>query len=217
MVCGTTTYPQRPTQHPGARLLDVVVDGQPVKAVAQVTKQGFVFVFNRETGEPIWPIEERPVPTDTDLEGEVPWPTQPFPTRPAPFEYQGITVDDLVDFTPEIRQMAIDALEPFRIGPLYTPQSLRGTVFRPGTGGGANWSGAAVDPETGLLYVPSTNAYAVKQCRIPDPDEGATLRYIELRGGNAPRPELPQGAPVVQATLFTADRHRHEHGGNTCG
>ena len=110
-----------------------MVDGQPVKAVAQVTKQGFVFVFNRETGEPIWPIEERPVPTDTDLEGEVPWPTQPFPTRPAPFEYQGITVDDLVDFTPEIRQMAIDALEPFRIGPLYTPQSLRGTVFRPGT------------------------------------------------------------------------------------
>ena len=115
-------------------MLDVVVDGQPVKAVAQVTKQGFVFVFNRETGEPIWPIEERPVPTDTDLEGEVPWPTQPFPTRPAPFEYQGITVDDLVDFTPEIRQMAIDALEPFRIGPLYTPQSLRGTVFVPALG-----------------------------------------------------------------------------------
>ena len=195
-------------------LLDVVVDGQPVKAVAQVTKQGFVFVFNRETGEPIWPIEERPVPTDTDLEGEVPWPTQPFPTRPAPFEYQGITVDDLVDFTPEIRQMAIDALEPFRIGPLYTPQSLRGTVFRPGTGGGANWSGAAVDPETGVLYVPSTNAYAVKQYRIPDPDEGATLRYIELRGGNAPRPELPQGLPLFKppySRLTAIDMNTGEH------
>ena len=195
-------------------LLDVVVDGQPVKAVAQVTKQGFVFVFNRETGEPIWPIKERPVPTDTDLEGEVPWPTQPFPTRPAPFEYQGITVDDLVDFTPEIRQMAIDALEPFRIGPLYTPQSLRGTVFRPGTGGGANWSGAAVDPETGVLYVPSTNAYAVKQYRIPDPDEGATLRYIELRGGNAPRPELPQGLPLFKppySRLTAIDMNTGEH------
>ena len=195
-------------------LLDVVVDGQPVKAVAQVTKQGFVFVFNRETGEPIWPIEERPVPTDTDLEGEVPWPTQPFPTRLAPFEYQGITVDDLVDFTPEIRQMAIDALEPFRIGPLYTPQSLRGTVFRPGTGGGANWSGAAVDPETGVLYVPSTNAYAVKQYRIPDPDEGATLRYIELRGGNAPRPELPQGLPLFKppySRLTAIDMNTGEH------
>ena len=195
-------------------LLDVVVNGQPVKAVAQVTKQGFVFVFDRKTGEPIWPIEERPVPTDTDLEGEVPWPTQPFPTRPAPFEYQGITIDDLVDFTPEIRQMAIDAVEPFRIGPLYTPQSLRGTVFRPGTGGGANWSGAAVDPETGVLYVPSTNAYAVKQYRIPDPDEGATLRYIELRGGNAPRPQLPQGLPLFKppySRLTAIDMNTGKH------
>ena len=195
-------------------LLDVIVDGRPVKAVAQVTKQGFTYVFNRETGEPIWPIEERPVPTDTDLEGEVPWPTQPFPTRPEPFEYQGITIDGLVDFTPEIRQMAIDAVAPFRIGPLYTPQSIRGTVFRPSTGGGANWSGAAVDPETGLLYVPSTNSYAVKQYRIPDPSEGATLRYIEVRGEGSSRPQMPQGLPLLKppySRLTAIDMNTGEH------
>ena len=88
----------------GPNLIDIVVDGRPVKAVAQVTKQGFVYVFDRVTGEPVWPIEERPVATDTDLEGELLAPTQPFPTRPAPFEYQGATLDDLVDFTPEIRR-----------------------------------------------------------------------------------------------------------------
>ena len=86
-------------------LLDITVDGRAIKAIAQVTKQGFVYAFDRVTGESIWPIEERPVPTDTDLEGEAPSPTQPFPTKPAPFEYQGTSIDDLVDFTPEIRQM----------------------------------------------------------------------------------------------------------------
>ncbi len=176
-------------------LLDITVDGRPIKAVAQITKQGFTFVFDRATGEPVWPIEERPVPTDTDVEGEVPWPTQPFPTRPAPFDQQGVTIDDLVDFTPEIREMAITAIEPFRIGPLYTPHSLRGTVFRPGSSAGS-WSGAAVDPETGILYVPSTNRYAVKQLREPEPGESATLRYIETRPGA--RPQMPQGLPLFK-------------------
>ena len=82
--------------------------------------------FNRETGEPIWPIEERPVPTDTDIPGESPSPTQPFPTKPEPFEYQGAEIDDLVDFTPEIRQMAIEAVEGFRLGPIFTPQMWQG-------------------------------------------------------------------------------------------
>ncbi|MEE2636774.1 MAG: PQQ-binding-like beta-propeller repeat protein, partial [Acidobacteriota bacterium] len=112
-------------------LLDVIVDGRSIKAVAQVTKQGFVYAFDRVTGEPVWPIEEREVNTETDLEGERLSPTQPFPTRPAAFDEQGATIDDLVDFTPEIRQMALDAVEGFRLGPLYTPLSLRGTVFRP--------------------------------------------------------------------------------------
>ena len=195
-------------------LIDLVVNGRPVKAVAQVTKQGFTFVFDRVTGEPIWPIEERPVPTDTDLVGEAPWPTQPFPTKPEPFEYQGVTVDDLADFTPEIREMAIAAIEPFRIGPLYTPQSLGGTVFRPSTVGGANWSGAAVDPETGLLYIPSSNGFAVKQFRTPDPNEEATLRYIEVRGAGSSRPLMPQGLPLFKppySRMTAIDMNTGEH------
>ena len=192
-------------------LLDITVDGRPIKAVAQITKQGFTFVFDRVTGEPVWPIEERPVPTDTDVEGEVPWPTQPFPTRPAPFDQQGVTIDDLVDFTPQIREMAIAAIEPFRIGPLYTPHSLRGTVFRPGSSAGS-WSGAAVDPETGILYVPSGNRYAVKQLRETDPGENATLRYVETRPGA--RPQMPQGLPLVKppySRMTAIDMNTAEH------
>ena len=102
-------------------LLDITVDGRRVKAVAQVTKQGFVYTFNRITGEPIWPIEERAVAIDTDLDGEVLAPTQPFPTKPPAFDEQGATLDDLVDFTPEIREMAVTAVDGFRLGPLYTP------------------------------------------------------------------------------------------------
>ena len=195
-------------------LLDLTVAGQPVKAVAQITKQGFTFVFDRVTGEPLWPIEERPVSTETDLDGETPWPTQPFPTKPAPFEYQGVTIDQLVDFTPAIREMAIEAVSPFRVGPLYTPQSRRGTLFRPGIGGGANWSGAGMDPETGILYVPSQNAFGVKQFRDPNPDEGATLRYIEIRGRDSSRPQMPQGLPLFKPpyTRLTAiDLNTGEH------
>ena len=175
-------------------LLDIVVDGRPVKAIAQVSKQGFLYAFDRVTGEPIWPIEERPVATDTDLEGEVMSPTQPFPTTPAPFEYQGTSIDDLVDFTPEIRQMAVEAVEGFRLGPLYTPQMLRGTIMRPAVGGGASWSGAAVDPETGFLYVPSINAHSVVRLTEPEPDEPSTLRYI--RRSTSAGPVMPRGLPL---------------------
>ena len=203
-------------------LLDITVDGRQVKAVAQVTKQGFVYVFNRVTGEPIWPIEERVVATDTDLEGEVLAPTQPYPTKPPAFDEQGATVDDLVDFTPEIRQMAIDAVDGFRLGPLYTPLSLNGTIFRPSAGGGANWSGAAVDPETGILYVPSRNIHSVMRFRDPEPGEPSTLRYILSRGdasfieaGNSRRrPVMPQGLPLWKppySRMTAIDMNRGEH------
>ena len=193
-------------------LLDVTVDGRPVKAVAQVSKQGFVYVFDRVTGEPVWPIEERPVATDTDLEGEAPSPTQPFPTRPAAFEYQGTSIDDLVDFTPEIRQMAVEAVEGFRLGPLYTPQTLRGTIMRPAVAGGANWSGAAVDPETGYLYVPSANAHSTIQLTAPEPGEPATLRYV--RRSTTAGPVMPRGLPLWKPpyTRMTAiDMNTGEH------
>ena len=179
-------------------LVDVVVNGQPVKALAQVSKQGFTYVFNRETGEPIWPIEERPVPTYTDVPGEVPSMTQPFPSKPAPFEYQGAVLDDLVDFTPEIRQMAIDAVSDYRLGPIFTPPTWDGTIQRPSSGGGANWSGAAFDPEDGILYIPSTNAYSVMQYREPNPGEEATLDVIERRGETRTRPQMPQGLPLFK-------------------
>ena len=195
-------------------LVDIEVDGRPVKALAQVSKQGFLYVFDRVTGEPVWPIEERPVPTDTDIPGEAVWPSQPFPTRPAPFEYQGATLDDLADFTPEIRQMAIDAVEGFRLGPLFTPQSLRGTIQRPSAGGGANWSGAGVDPETGMLYVPSVNAFSVRNYREPEPGEGATLNIIEARGAGTRSPAMPQGLPLFKppySRMTAIDLNTGEH------
>jgi len=189
-------------------LLDVVVDGRPIKALAQVSKQGFLYAFDRVTGEPIWPIEERPVATDTNIPGEVPSPTQPFPSKPAPFDYQGVVEDDLVDFTPEIRQMAIKAVEGFRLGPLYTPmmiadENTRGLLFRPTGGGAASWSGAAVDPETGILYVPSFNRAGVISFYSP---QDGTLRYThgapesQRLSGNAGQagPRMPQGLPLLK-------------------
>ena len=193
-------------------LLDITVDGRTIKAVAQVSKQGFVYVFDRVTGEPVWPIEELPVATDTDLGGEILSPTQPFPTKPAAFEYQGTAIDDLVDFTPEIRQMAVEAVEGFRLGPLYTPQMLSGTVMRPSVGGGANWSGAAVDPETGYLYVPSTNTHSTIRLTEPESHETSNLRYI--RRSLSAGPVMPRGLPLWKPpyTRMTAiDMNTGEH------
>ena len=198
--------------HPN--LLDVTVDGRDIKAIAQVSKQGFVYTFDRVTGEPIWPIVERPVPQETNMPGEVPSPTQPFPTKPAPFDYQGVTLDDLVDFTPEIRQMAIAAVQDYVIGPLFTPITrpipggTQGTLMRPPDGGTATWAGAAVDPETGMLYVPSRNSAVVISMYQPDPAAGATVAYThgapeaERMARGAPPSRrgalMPQGLPLVK-------------------
>ncbi len=185
-------------------LIDISTDGRATKAVAQVSKQGFTYVFDRATGDPVWPIEERPVATDTDMEGEALSPTQPFPTKPPPFEYQGVTTDDLVDFTPEIRAMAIEAVKNFQLGPLFSPPTLsyddglQGTIQRPHVGGGAGWAGAAADPETGLLYVPSMNRFSVIKYYTPDPAEGGNLRYT-MRGLAAGiQPRMPQELPLLK-------------------
>ncbi len=185
-------------------LIDITVDGRPIKAIAQVSKQGFTYVFDRVTGDPVWPIEERPVETDTDLEGEVLSPTQPFPTKPPPFEYQGMSIDDLVDFTPEIRALAIEAVKDFRLGPLFTPPmlsvdgGLQGTIQRPNIAGGASWSGAAVDPETGFLYVPSENRFSVLKYYTPDPAEGGNLRFTQADFDSGTQPLMPQGLPLLK-------------------
>ena len=144
-------------------LFDMQRNGRTIKAIAQPTKQAFLFVFNRETGEPIWPIEERPVP-QSDAPEERTSPTQPFPTRPLPFDMQGITENDLIDLTPELKAQALEVAKRYRMGPLFTPpvvSSLDGplaTLQVPADVGGANWPGGSFDPETNHLYIHSHTA-----------------------------------------------------------
>ena len=141
-------------------LYDMVQNGRKIKVLAQPTKTAFLFVLNRETGEPIWPIEERPVP-QSDVPGEKTSPTQPFPTKPAPFDRQGVSIDDLIDFTPQLRAEALEIVKKYKIGPLYTPPALArpdgplGTLMLPSDVGGANWPGGSFDPETNRLYIHS--------------------------------------------------------------
>lgn len=146
-------------------LLNVTVNGKRIKAVAQVTKQAFVYVFDRVTGEPVWPIVEKPVP-QSDVPGEKTAPTQPFPTKPAAFDRQGFSENDVIDFTPELHAEALKIISEYKTGPIFTPPSVfdangkKGTLMLPNATGGANWQGAAADPETGELFVPSvTNPY----------------------------------------------------------
>jgi quinoprotein glucose dehydrogenase len=175
-------------------LLDITVGGNRVKALAQITKQGFVYTFDRVSGRPVWPIEEKPVPA-SDVPGEKASPTQPIPSRPSPFEYQGVMVDDLADFTPEIRRLALKAIEGYRTGPLFTPPSAEGTVSRPGTTGGANWGGAAVDPATGIIYIPSRNAHSVLRLAKPESSLNSNLLYMQAP---ARAPQMPDGLPLLK-------------------
>ncbi len=181
-------------------LVDIVVDGKKIKAVAQVSKQGFTYVFDRVTGAPVWPIEERPVPASL-VPGEKLSPTQPYPTKPPAFERQGMTEDDLIDFTPELREEAKKIASNFVTGPLFTPLSVidpdgtQGTLTLPGPAGGANWPGAAIDPETGILYVTSkSEPYAMGLIK-GDPDR-SNLRYMISMG--TAEVMGPQGLPLVK-------------------
>ncbi len=182
-------------------LLDVEVDGRAVPAVAQVTKQAFTYVFDRYTGAPVWPIEERPVPS-SDVPGERSAPTQPFPTRPAPFDRQGVSEDDLIDFTPELRAEALEMVSRLRLGPLYTPPSVidpdgtLGTLTLPGSLGGANWPGGSVDVETGILYVASSTFPSVHGL-VSDPDL-SSMDYVAGRALRRSRGGGPQGLPLVK-------------------
>jgi quinoprotein glucose dehydrogenase len=179
-------------------LLDVNVNGRPVKAVVQLTKQAFAYAFDRATGEPLWPLEERPVPK-SDVPFEWTAPTQPFPTKPAAYDRQGVGEDDLVDFTPAIKAAAIESVKNLRMGPMYTPPSLieapdgtRGTLVLPHYGGGANWEGGAADPETGMLYVASQTSLTV--FAVNAAGDRSDIRYLFVNG-EAPR---PMGLPLVK-------------------
>jgi quinoprotein glucose dehydrogenase len=190
-------------------LIDISVDGRPIKALAQVTKQGFVYVFDRVTGEPVWPIEERPVPAST-VPGERLSPTQPFPTKPAAFERQGITIDDLIDFTPELRSEAEALLQNSEYGGLFHPPSEKGTLNLPGWGGGANWYGAAVDPASGVMYVPSRTSPINVQLSEANP-ERSDFRYMRGRGGSSGGPQrLPLVKPPY-ARLTAIDLNTGDH------
>jgi len=167
--------------NPTAPLLADLPNGR--KLVAQITKQNFAYVFDRETGEPVWPIEERSVP-QTDVPGEWTSPTQPFPTKPAPYDRQGVSRDDLIAYTPEISAAVDEAIADFRLSPsLYTPSSLsnaadgtKGTLGMPYATGGANFEGSGYDPETGMLYVPSAS-YVMVFALENDP-EASDIDYI---------------------------------------
>jgi len=199
-------------------LADITVEGRPIKAVVQVSKQAFTYVFDRVTGEPVWPIEERAVP-QSDVPGEQTSPTQPFPTKPAAFDRQGITVDDLIDFTPELRAEAIDIFNRYRSGPIFTPPSIRdtspggtlGTLQLPSYVGGSNWKGAAYDPDTQMLYVPSITAPILVWLRQPDQ---ATSNFRYIRGNRNVYIDGPQGLPLVKppwGRITAIDLNTGEH------
>jgi quinoprotein glucose dehydrogenase len=172
-------------------LFDMNMNGRTVKAIAQPTKQAFLFVFNRETGEPIWPIEERPVP-QSEVPKERTSPTQPFPTKPAAFDLQGITENDLLDLTPALKAEAIEVAKRYKMGPIFTPpvvSSLDGplaTLQVPAEVGGANWPGGSFDPESNHLYVHSHRAVYLNAL-VPANPAQSDMGYVagQARAGGA--------------------------------
>ncbi len=187
-------------------LFDMQRNGRTIKAIAQPTKQAFVFVFNRETGEPIWPIEERPVP-QSGAPGEHSSPTQPFPTRPLPFDLQGISEGDLIDLTPELKAQALEVVKRYLMGPLFTPpvlSSLDGplaTLQVPSDVGGANWPGGSFDPETNRLYIHShTSIYlnGLVAATAQQSDMGYISGQARAAGSAARGGANVQGLPLVK-------------------
>ena len=185
-------------------LADVVIDGVERKIVAQPTKQAWLYVFDRETGEPIWPIEERGVEQST-VPGELLAPTQPFVTRPPAYDRQGVTLDDLIDFTPEIKRRAEAIAARHRLGPIFTPPTVSdpngvaGTLMLPSQAGGTNWPGGSIDPETGIAYL-YTFTTVVSLGLINDP-ERSDMNFIRGRSREIPAAEVAlnvDGIPLVK-------------------
>jgi quinoprotein glucose dehydrogenase len=191
-------------------LADINVNGRAIKAVAQAGKQAFLYVFDRVTGQPVWPIEERPVPKG-DVPGEWYSPTQPFPTKPAPFDHQGVTIENLIDFTPELRAEAVKLLSKYKLGPIFTPavvSKAEGPLAAFRSSGGTNWAGGAYDPETHIVYVPSYTSMVPNGLVPPPSREFSDMNYVlgiagqqvrmrlgpgENAGADAPPPRAPAG------------------------
>jgi quinoprotein glucose dehydrogenase len=162
-------------------LADITVNGRNVKAVAETSKHAFLYVFDRVTGQPVFPIEERPVPKG-DVPGEWYSPTQPFPTRPPAHDYQGVTIDNLIDFTPELRAEAMQIVSKYKLGPIFTPTVVSKTdgpiaSFR--SSGGTNWPGGSYDPETHIAYMPSFTSLVPIGLLPPPNREFSDADYVE--------------------------------------
>ena len=196
-------------------LMNIDVDGREIRALAQVTKQGWAYVFDRATGVPVWPMPELPVPEGM-IPGERTSPTQPFPTKPPAFAVQGLTEEDLIDFTPELKAEALEIINNYVYGPIFTPASLpdesagkRGTIFVPSAGGGANWPGAGFDPETGVLFVPATNgAFTPYMGTLPEDESNFRYYRLQNRGVVGPR-----GLPLLKppySTITAFDMNKGE-------
>ncbi len=201
---------------PAAPLIaDINVNGKPVKAVAQATKQGLLYVFDRVTGQPVWPIEEKPVP-QTDVPGEKTSPTQPFPSRPPAYSRNGVIESDLIDFTPELKAAGLEASKRFRLGPVFLPpvvSKLEGPIGALTSGtlsGGVNWPGSAYDPEMHAFFTHACNSCIAPLGLVAPPKDfsdldyvmgtaGATFRPIEGGGvgesADSPRPARPATPP----------------------
>ena len=185
-------------------IADVMIDGVERKIVAQPSKQAWLYVFDRITGEPIWPIEERPI-EQSDVPGELLSATQPYPTKPPAYDRQGVSLDDLVDFTPELRRRAEEIAARHRIGPIFTPVTVSesdgviGTLMLPSAGGGTNWPGGSIDPETGIAYLYSfTNVTALGL--INDP-ERSDMNFIRGRARGIPAADAAlniEGIPLIK-------------------
>jgi quinoprotein glucose dehydrogenase len=187
------------------KLLTVRHDGQDIDAVAQPSKQGFLFVFNRETGEPLWPIEERPVP-QTDVPGEQSSPTQPFPTAPPPFARQSFTEKDINPYLPEADKAKVrELLATARNEGLFTPPSFQGTIMLPGHNGGANWGSSAVDPKRGRMYIVSKELPTF--AKLVEPGAALTSGFGNFGGTNPqePPPPPPNAGPDFVAYASPVD------------
>jgi quinoprotein glucose dehydrogenase len=161
-------------------LVDITVNGKPIKAVAIMGKQAWIYVFDRITGQPVWPIEERPVPQG-DVPGEWYSPTQPHPTKPPAYDHQGVTIDNLIDFTPELRAEATKLLSQYKLGPIFTPppvSKIGGPIAGFRSSGGTNWPGGSYDPETHIAYVPSYTSLVPLGLLPPPNREFSDANYV---------------------------------------
>jgi quinoprotein glucose dehydrogenase len=193
-------------------LADINVNGQTIKAVALPSKEAFLYVFDRVTGKPVWPIEERPVPKG-DVPGEWYSPTQPFPTKPPAYARQAVTPDDLVDFTPELKAQALKNLEQFKMGPMFNPPVVSkagGPVAALTIGtlnGGTNWPGAGYDPETHTAYLPASNAAVAPIGLVEPPDTfPSDIKYLSGRAGQPFR--VSEGPGFGSAADFPQEPRR---------